>query len=159
MRACEASSLSRSGWKISRPRVTARRVLADWTVWGPGPAGRSGWVITSCRSWPASTNPSRVGTAKAAVPAKTIRTAGPELPGLGPDELRLFLLFLRFDFAQGLEAGQAVGEQDPVDVVDFVLDGASQQRVTFDLHHLAVAVEPPGHHLHVACDLADVAGD
>src|SRR2546423_11931783 len=159
MRACEASSLIRSGWKMVMPRSRASRLVADWSTFSPRPAGRSGWVTRSCTAWPASTNPSSVGTAKAAVPAKTIRTAGPELPGLGPDELRLFLLFLRFDFAQGLEAGQAVGEQDPVDVVDFVLDGASQQRVTFDLHHLAVAVEPTGHHLHVACDLADVAGD
>jgi hypothetical protein len=34
--------------------------------------GRSGWVITSTISWPAACNARSEGTAKAAVPAKTI---------------------------------------------------------------------------------------
>ncbi len=59
-------------------------------------------------------------------------------PALGADEFRCLLLLFRFHFAQRLETGQAVGEEDAVEMVDLVLDGARQQRVALDLDRLAV---------------------
>src|ERR1700730_19180729 len=91
-------------------------------------------------SCPASFRRFKVGRPKAAVPAKTMRS-------LGADEFRFLLLLLRLDLAQGVEAGQTIGEQDAVEVVDLVLDSARQQRIALDLDQLALPVHPPRHHL------------
>ena len=45
---------------------------------------------------------------------------------LRADEFRGLLFFLGFDLPQGVEARQAVGEQDSVNMVDLVLDGAGE---------------------------------
>src|SRR6267378_7895010 len=111
---------------------------------------RSGWVTTRAISCPASRSSFNVGWPNVAVPAKTMRS-------LGADEFRFFLLLLRLDLTQGIETGQPIGEQDAVEVVDLVLDGAGQQGVALDLDLLALTVQPPGYHLHVALDLAHVA--
>src|SRR6266852_1427262 len=126
--------------------------MADCNGRMPRPPRRSGWVTTSATSWPASRSWLRLGPANIAVPAKTIRNRA-----LRADEFRLHLLLFRFHLAQRVETGQPVGEEDAVQVVDLVLDGARQQRVALDLHRLPLAVEPACHHLHVAFDLADVA--
>src|ERR1700694_3998625 len=118
----------------------------------PRPPRRSGWVTTSAMSWPASRSWFRVGPANIAVPAKTMRNRA-----LSADELRFLLLVLRLDLAQRVEAGQPVGEENAVEVIDLMLNGTRQQCVALDLDRLALAVEPTRHHLHEAFDLADIA--
>src|SRR3989440_8049743 len=143
----------RSGWKISRPRSNARRLISDWSRLSPRPAARSGWVTTRATSCPASLSWFNVGKPNPAVPANTMRNRAS-----GADEFFFLLLILRFDLAQRVEAGQTVGEENAVNVVDLVLDGARQQRITLELHRLAVPVEPPCHHLHVTLDLTHISG-
>src|SRR3989442_4973194 len=86
-----------------------------------------------------------------AVPAKTMRKRA-----LSADEFRFLLLVFRFHLAQRIQTGQTVGEEDAVEVVDLMLDGARQQRVALDLYRLALAGESARHHLHVTVDLAHV---
>src|ERR1700716_3683526 len=127
--------------------------MADSSGRMPRPPRRSGWVTTSATSWPASRTWFKVGVANGAVPAKTMRNRAS-----GADEFRFLLLLFWFHFSQRVEAGEPVGEENAVEVVDLVLDRARQQRITLDLHRLAVAVEPARNHLHVAFDLAHIAG-
>ncbi len=54
-----------------------------------------------------------------AVPAKTMRKRA-----LSADEFRFLLLLFRFHLAQRIQTGQTVGEEDAVEVVDLMLDGA-----------------------------------
>src|SRR5438876_1927879 len=126
--------------------------MADGSGRMPRPPRRSGWVTTSATSWPASRSWFRVGPANIAVPAKTMRNLA-----LGADEFRFLLLLFRFHFAQRVETGQPVGEEDAIEVIDLVLDRARQQRVALDLHRLPLAVEAARHDLHVASDFADVS--
>src|SRR6202011_1499432 len=128
--------------------------MPDCSGFIPRPPNRSGCVTTSATSWPASWSWFRVGPANAAVPANTMRNRA-----LRADEFRFFLLLLWLDLAQCLEAGQPVGEEDAVQMIDLVLDRPRQERIAFDLHRLAVSVESARHYLHVPLDLADVAGN
>src|ERR1700736_6686600 len=138
--------------------------MPDCSGFIPRPPNRSGCVTTSATSWPASWSWFKVGPANADVPAKIIRSFrlvtlswSPVLGVSGADEFRFFLLLLWFDLAQRLEAGQPVGEENAVQVIDLVLDRPRQERIALDLHRLAVPVESARHHLHVPLDLAYVA--
>src|SRR5437868_9774569 len=144
IRCCAGWSRMRSGWQTSRASSPASCFTAEAIGRRPRPPARSGWVTTRVMSCPASRKCFRVGRANAAVPAKTMRNRGS-----GADEFRFLVLLLRFDLAQRIQAGQAVGEENAVQVIDFVLDGARQQGVALDLDRLAVAVEATRDHLHI----------
>src|SRR5438309_4775268 len=151
MRAWASSVLMRSGGKIGNLILPAWSLIADCSGRMPRPPRRSGWVTTSAMSWPASKSWVNVGAANGAVPAKTTRNRAS-----GADEFRFPLLLFGFDFAQRIETGQPIGEEDAVEVVDLVLDRARQERIALDLHRLALTIESAGHHLHVPLDLADI---
>src|SRR5919109_3533074 len=109
--------------------------------------------MTSPTWWRDLATASSAGTAKAAVPANATRTG----VWSGADQLGYLFLRLGFDLAQSFQAGQAVCEQDPVEVIDLVLDGAREQSIAFDPDRLALAVEAAGDHAHGALDLAHIA--
>src|SRR5947209_20207628 len=89
-------------------------------------AGRSGCVITRAISWPASCSALSEGTANSAVPTKS--SLRKSLTG-GGDGRGSGLLLVRqqlVDAPQRVEAREPVDEQDSVQVVDLVLEGAGQ---------------------------------
>src|SRR6266404_7484661 len=64
------------GCRMAMPKRVAASFTGETATSIPRPRGRSGCVTTSGREWPASTNLSRVWTAKLGVPQKT-KSIGP----------------------------------------------------------------------------------
>src|SRR5216683_7644201 len=111
-----SGSRMRAGCATRRPSAWAAVLTGGCRSSRPRPAGRSGWVTTTGISCPAAARAFRVGTAKADVPIKMMRTEA----GLSADQLALGDV-LGLDLAEGVQAGQAIDEEDAVDVVDLVL--------------------------------------
>src|ERR1035437_9467841 len=129
----------------------------------PREPGRSGCGTTASTSCAAATA-WRAGTAKSAVPQKTMRIRMP--PGAvrlrSADELALERRGLLLVGAVPLlqrALDHLGGEEDAVEVIDLMLDGAGEQPVALDADLLAVAVQPPGHDTVAALHLADQSGD
>src|SRR5579872_51481 len=70
------------------------------------------------------------------------------------DDAGLLSLLCGFDLAQRSLVHPA-GEENPVEMVDLVLDRACEQAVTFDAHFLAMAVQAFGNDSLAARDLAN----
>src|SRR6267143_3874468 len=114
-----SGSRMRAGCATRTPSAWAAALTGGCRSSRPRPAGRSGWVTTTGISCPAPARAFRVGTAKADVPIKMMRT---EAGRLGADQLALGDI-LGLDLAEGVQAGQAIDEEDAVDVIDLVLEG------------------------------------
>src|SRR5580704_3733990 len=111
-----------SGCTTGRPACPARILTGGADGSWSRPRTRSGWVTTNSIVWPAASNCCRVGMANCGVPQKTSLIA--RLPF--PRTLQLA------DLAQdeiALESADAEDEEYPVEMVDFMLEGASQQVV------------------------------
>src|SRR5712692_1292572 len=115
--------------------------------------GRSGCVTTRAMSCPSSRSARSDGTAKAAVPAKTILKVVRPLRGL--DGGVAALADHIFDAAQRVEARQAVGEEDTVEVIQLVLKSAGGEPGGLDAHLFAMAVASLDHDTLRPLDLAD----
>src|SRR5260221_12907994 len=81
-------------------------------------------------------------------------SAGSDLDHRGRD---LILLVLGLELAEGVEARQAVDEEDPVEMVELVLVGAGREAGRLDADLLAVAVAALDRHVLVAGHLAHPA--
>src|SRR5215471_8184930 len=110
----------RSGWNTARPCRRAASLTGDIAIAPPRPFGRSGCVTTSSTECPAAIIRSRVGTANAGVPRKTVRNRLIPLAGLRQ------LLDLTFDQVP-LQGADVRDEQNPVKVVDLMLHRTGQQ--------------------------------
>src|ERR1700682_1810092 len=170
-RACLTRSITsglrtRSGSSTGTPAASAAAATGDRRRLMPRPAGRSGRLITRVTGW-CSRRAWSEGTANSGVPMKATRMWREPGPGLRLD--RRGLGFGRLpdrlggdlgsDFAEAFGAGQAVPEEDAVDVVDLMLEAARQQAVGPHTDVLAGPVLGLDHHPLVALDLTDVAGD
>src|SRR4029077_9726986 len=118
--------------------------------------GRSGCVTTNSMACPSSYSALSDGTANAAVPAKTILKV--VLPRGRRDGLFPLLALQLLDAAQRVEAGQLVGGENAVEVVQLVVKRAGREPGGLDPDLLAVPVPSLDHDHLRALDLADPSG-
>src|ERR1700679_2033423 len=112
------------GWYTGIPAATAASFTGELDVSWPRPRGRSGCVTTpsTLNSLSASSS-RRVGRANAGVPQKTILSGGTRvLPLAGFFQLANFALD-----QVALEHTKVRDEEDAVEVIDFVAEGAREQ--------------------------------
>src|SRR5579859_1527583 len=135
-RFCTSGARIFSGWWTGMPAASAASLTGDEEICWPRPRGRSGCVITATisksdcerRCW-------SEGTAKAGVPQKRRRSGATSSP--------LALFFQFFDFALdevALEHAEMLDEENAVEVVDFMAEGAGEQIFAADLEGLALGV-------------------
>src|SRR5688572_21414245 len=125
----KASPRGRSGSSTTgTPASVATSLTADGRGFRPRPAGRSGCVTTPTISCPSSSSARRLGAAKSGVPQKRIFTGVGSAPAGSSLRLRLRLGLLPLRHLHlALEGAQAVDEEDAVQVIDLVLEGAREQ--------------------------------
>src|SRR5216683_1781505 len=81
--------------------------------------------------------------------------SGKQLTRRGGDGCFLLVGLEVFDPAQGVEVGEAIDEEDPVEMIELMLEGARGERARLDAHLLAPAVATFHDHRLVARHLAD----
>src|SRR5216683_1247086 len=81
--------------------------------------------------------------------------SGKQLTRRGGDDCFLLVGVEVFDAAQGVEVGEAIDEEDPVEMIELMLEGARGERARLDAHLLAPAVATFHDHRLVARHLAD----
>src|SRR5687767_567807 len=130
----------------------------------PRPAGRAGWVYTAATWWPTRTRASSVGTAKCGVPMKTTRSGiGSRLGGSDAMLALALLLARRFGefphYQVAFQLREVIDEQNPVQVVDLVLDADGQKAIGFLFLRLAVVIDIAEPHARRPLHLRIIIGD
>src|SRR5712691_4964897 len=140
----------RSGWSTGRSSSCAAVFTGDGTsVERERPCGLSGRVTTEATSKPSPSSASSGGTANSGVPKKTTRTL--QLAGrlgrhlLDESLLSLARLLPFGDEEAALYGAEVVEEEDAVEVVDLVLDGAGLVAAHFGAVGAAVPVRRLDH--------------
>src|SRR6188474_2349695 len=122
------SPRGRSGCCTERPSsVAASLTGGGMSTERERPWGRSGWVTTPSTSMPSATRARSDGTANAGVPKYTTRIGSAAVGGRlerFDHVLAAMLLLVPGQEKLSLERTQVVDEQDPVEMVDFMLDAA-----------------------------------
>src|SRR5690606_4666879 len=124
------------------PSSVATSRTGEGAMRRPRPAGRSGCVTTPTMSKPSSESARSEGTANSGVPQKRILTGASS-----PAGARLLLLLLGAQLLPlleehpPLEGAHPVEEEDPLDVVDLVLQRAREELVRLDRDRVPLGIE------------------
>src|SRR5689334_4480336 len=108
----------RRGWRTGMPSRSATGFRGGGARARPRPFSLSGWVTRAATSWPAVTSASKLGIAKAPLPMNTTRRRRVGLLDIPVAGLRLLSQLPFHEVA--LQGGQAIHEEQAVDVVDLV---------------------------------------
>src|SRR5688500_1110030 len=163
-----ASPRGRSGWRTGSDSSRAIRLMGDATSdERERPRGRSGCVTTPATSNPSPMSARRGGAANSGVPQKRIRIVWSERLFAVPTgdcvrrklsnvqrEVLLHRLPLRERRAP-LEKAEVVEEQLAVQVIDLVLQAASEEIGGLEFERLAIAIERSHRNARRAIDVAE----
>src|SRR5688572_30721361 len=116
----------RLGVRVWRPADSASRATGVGRGRLPRPPGSAGRVTTPATTWALARTASSTATANSGLPQKTTRMSDPRLVG-DPDPLLRHRAAPLAHHQPALQRAQVVDEEDAVQVIDLVLEGARQE--------------------------------